>query len=156
MRHAEAHAASATVKDFDRALSEKGFMQAKKAGSILKQIINLPMVVVCSPALRTQQTLGALHLANRLKTEFVEKLYYGNVTDYLSIIASHTETDFPVLVIGHNPTISSVIATLRRRDEISCPFVNYLKPAGFALIDFPENTKPDFSGKGHLVCMMEP
>lgn len=81
MRHGEAVATAKTVKDFDRPLSEKGLLEAKEIGEILIQKNFRPSTVLCSPALRTRQTLGALHLGSNIKPEFVKLLYHGSGKD---------------------------------------------------------------------------
>lgn len=155
MRHGEAESAAKTGKDFDCALSQKGCMQAEFIGKILVKKAILPKNVVCSPALRARQTLEALHLDVGTKTEFFSRLYHGNVKDYLSVIETATQNGFPLQVIGHNPTISLIVAKLCNFDDGSS-LTLFLKPANLVLIDFPEDTKQQFVGKGHLVDVVAP
>lgn len=156
MRHGEAETVSATGKDYDRALSKNGVIQATVAGKLLKQTINTPEIILCSPSLRTRQTLDAIHFEHPVKTIFNDKLYYGSVTDYLSMIVSAVETGFPALVIGHNPTISTAISRLSHSDNRSSRFSKMLRPAGFAVIDFPEHIGENIAGQGHLVTVTQP
>lgn len=155
MRHGEAENAAKTGRDFDRALSQNGFKHAEIIGKILVKRVILPKNIVCSPALRARQTLAALHLNEGAKTEFHNQLYYGNIKDYLSVIVNAAQNGFPLLVIGHNPAIS-LIATKLCSSEDTSVLANFLKPANLALIDFPENTKLQLVGKGHLVDVVTP
>lgn len=156
MRHGEAEIMSPTGKDYDRALSQKGCLQVTEIGKILKQNVDFPMVVLCSPALRTRQTLEALNFDKPIKTEFHKKLYQGSVVDYIAILARAFIIGVPLLLIGHNPTVSSMVSILRRPDDLSVRFSKLLKPAGLAVFDFPENIKQNFLGKGHLISILQP
>lgn len=62
MRHGNTVATTKTGKDADRPLSEKGVLEVEKIGEILDRQNFHPATVLCSPALRTRQTLCALHL----------------------------------------------------------------------------------------------
>lgn len=163
MRHAEAVAAAKTVKDFDRPLSEKGLLEAKEIGEILIHQNFRPSTVLCSPALRTRQTLGALHLDSNIKPEFVKLLYHGSGKDYVSVIISALPKSLPLLIIGHNPSISTAINKLCNSTEIELPRPLILGTANLALLEFssiPVYQSTGFhdqlSGRGHLVSILKP
>lgn len=155
MRHGEAESTAKTGRDFDRALSQNGIKNAEFIGKILVKRAILPKKVVCSPALRTRQTLDALHLDGCEKTDFYNQLYQGNITSYLSMVENAAQNDFPLLVVGHNPAISLLMSKLCCSKDISAPF-DFLKPASLALIDVPENNKQQFIGRGHLIDVVTP
>lgn len=146
IRHGEAETVSATGKNYDRVLSKKGVIQAITAGKLLKQTINTPEIILCSPSFRTRQTLDAIHFEHPVKTIFNDKLYYGSVTDYLLMIVSVFGTSFPAVVICHDPTISIAISRLCHSDNKSSRFLKMLRPAGFAVVDFPEHFGENIAG----------
>ncbi|HSG92153.1 MAG TPA: histidine phosphatase family protein, partial [Methylotenera sp.] len=58
-RHAEAEDISATGKDTDRVLTKRGRKDAAKMAKWLVKHLPADTVVLCSPALRCQQTAAA-------------------------------------------------------------------------------------------------
>ncbi|WP_295896267.1 histidine phosphatase family protein [uncultured Bartonella sp.] len=155
MRHGEAESTAKTGRDFDRALSQNGFKHAETIGKILLKKAIFPKNVMCSPALRTRQTLAALHLGKNTQLNFQNQLYYGSVRDYLTVTVNAERNGFPLLVIGHNPAISLIMSELCGFDGTPV-LVNFLKPVNLALIDVPEESKQQLIGKGHLIHVVTP
>src|SRR5665213_4157923 len=144
MRHAKtepaASAAGLGPADRKRALTDRGRADARLIGERMKAERCLPDRILCSPAVRTRQTLETLAdtFGAAAPTEFVEALYGGRSPDYLGIIARSGDTAKRLLVIGHNPTIHTTARaaaasgdkTLRER------ILEKFPTAAFALIAF--------------------
>ncbi len=105
-RHAEAHAAREGQPDIDRALTAKGERQAQRMADWLNQRIAHSTRILVSPALRTQQTAQAL--GRHFKT--VAALAPDGNGEELLKAARWPESNEPVLVIGHQPTLGLVAA----------------------------------------------
>lgn len=119
LRHATASPAS-DREDAARPLSDKGRAEAFKLGEYLRDTFAAPEKVYCSPALRTRQTLEEItRTLEGLCAEYVEDLYYGTVGDYLSLIQKTSPDTASLLVIGHNPNIHSLAASLAAEDQDS-------------------------------------
>ena len=103
------------VPDSERPLGERGIADATAAGPILAAIADLaaPDVVLCSPALRTRQTwrLVAPALTDPPRVRFEPLIYGADVDELLDLIRSVPDEAGTVLVLGHEPTMSST-ATL--------------------------------------------
>lgn len=163
MRHGNAVATTKTGKDADRPLSEKGVLEVEKIGEILDRQNFHPATVLCSPALRTWQTLCALHLDLNIKAEFVQLLYHGSAKDYVSVTISELQNGLPLLIIGHNPSISTVIEKLCNTDDIELSRPLILGTANVALLEFSamsldqsSGISDQLSGRGHLVRILKP
>ena len=156
MRHGEAEAGTKSGKDIDRPLSEKGRLDAKTIGTILPDYISGPLTIICSPAQRTRQTLDALCLKSSISLKIIDKLYYGNLGDYISLIATSSQAGVPLLVIGHNPAISQVVTKLNNNCFPVASLPHFLQPANLALFDFPIAKNRISIGKGNFVALIKP
>ena len=107
-RHAEAQLAREGQPDADRTLTAKGERQAQRMGDWLNQRLAESTRVLASPTVRTQQTVRAL--GRGFKT--VAALGPGGTVDQLLAAARWPDAGEPVLVVGHQPTLGMVAATL--------------------------------------------
>lgn len=118
LRHANAEAQAAGQSDFDRPLSRLGRDQAIAVAAWLKHRPR-PAVTLCSPSLRTQQTLAVLEeRLGPLHARMEPAIYEASPGTLLGlldgVIAADAESDSPgcVLLIGHNPGLESAVALL--------------------------------------------
>jgi phosphohistidine phosphatase len=108
-RHAEAGDPLLEAEaDLQRPLSPKGERQARRVADWLNQFVPDSARVLCSPALRCQQTAAAL--GRRVKKS-AALLPDGDVEGLLAA-TRWPESREPVLVIGHQPTLGRVAAYL--------------------------------------------
>jgi len=112
-RHAEAGVN--TSSDSARPLTAQGLIDADGAGKFIMQSRHVPDLVLCSPALRTQQTLEQLRQSlPTCPTKFDEKIYLAvRGKDLLEVLRHHVEASTQsVLLVGHNPAISDLLRHL--------------------------------------------
>ena len=107
-RHAEAQLLREGQDDMQRSLTPKGERQAKRMAEWLNQRLPESTRILVSPAVRTQQTAQALE--RRFKT--VVTLAPECSADDLLKAARWPESNEPVLIIGHQPTLGIVAARL--------------------------------------------
>ena len=109
-RHADAGDPSETGLDDDlqRPLTARGVRQARRMADWLNRFMPDSTRVLCSPALRTQQTAEALGRKIRLS----ESLAPG--ASHLQALAAARWPDSrePVLMIGHQPMLGQLAAYL--------------------------------------------
>ena len=107
-RHAEAQLPREGQSDLDRALTSKGERQAQRMADWLNQRIAHSTRILVSPALRTQQTAQAL--GRHFKT--VPALAPdASIEEVLKAVRWPGAAE-PVLVVGHQPTLGLVAASL--------------------------------------------
>jgi len=115
IRHGESADKQANQTDFDRILTVRGAESIHRLGMRLKEEKIFPDGIISSDAVRTVQTTRAL--SSILETpepsiHFQHSLYNSPDEKYLDCI-SGIEKEFGLLMlVGHNPSISSVIGRI--------------------------------------------
>lgn len=109
-RHAEAEDGN---PDAARKLTTKGEKQAQKLARWLKERIEKPVRILVSPAVRTQQT------ATTLSAKFEMNAEVGTSASAERILraAGWPEAEGTVIIVGHQPTVGQVAATLLTGQE---------------------------------------
>lgn len=132
LRHGKSSWANAELADFDRPLNERGERDAPRMGRLLDEQDLQPRLVLCSTALRAQQTLEHLRAAIELDcpVEFDERLYHAAPPLMLEVIREQATDEPRVLVVGHNPGMQELLYLLTGCDED-------LPTAGLAVIELP-------------------
>ena len=115
-RHAEAEDERDGLADIDRALTGRGEKQAARMGAWLDRHLPEGTRILCSPALRCEQT--ALALGRKFKLR--EELAPGAVPAQLLAAAQWPHARHPVMLVGHQPAIGETLAQLLRMDAGTC------------------------------------
>jgi phosphohistidine phosphatase SixA len=112
LRHAHAEAQAAGQSDFDRPLSELGARQAALTADWLSTRLAPGTRVLCSPSVRTQQTLGALQdKLDGLNVQVEASIYEANPGALLMLLDREFDAS-TLLLVGHNPGLESAVALL--------------------------------------------
>lgn len=104
-RHAEAED---TAPDIDRVLTAKGRQQAARMATWLKQRCTGEIMVLASPAKRTQQTAAALDMP----FQTLQALAPGATAQQLLAAVDWPNHAGTVIVVGHQPTLGMAAAHL--------------------------------------------
>jgi phosphohistidine phosphatase len=133
MRHAKAANADGLQSDFERNLNERGKEDAVEMGQRLLSKNIIPDLIVCSAAKRTSKTakIVAEQLecnSHKIQKEF--ELYNCTVDEAMSVIRSISDENKTVILVGHNPAITSLAGYLTNK------YVEGLHTAGQACIQF--------------------
>lgn len=104
-RHAEAVDGR---PDLARNLTAKGLRQARESAAWLREHLPRSMRILVSPAERTLQTARAL----TDDFEIVQSIAPGASAPAVLAAAGWPDAEAPVLVVGHQPTLGMVAATL--------------------------------------------
>ncbi|WP_299305206.1 histidine phosphatase family protein [uncultured Brachybacterium sp.] len=119
MRHGKAESGYGQP-DHARALAEKGEAQARLVGEYLAaQSVQVSRVLV-SDALRTTQTwesVASMMPGFDGEVSFHEEIYAGGAAELLALVHGVDARRSVVLVIGHEPTISTLSAVLADDDS---------------------------------------
>lgn len=114
LRHAEARPTLPGETDFERPLTRKGEADAQRAGSeLMGEFFSM---VLCSPSLRTRQTLalargGGLRLG---EIEFDASIYEATAGDLLLLLEAYFDEP-NLLLVGHNPAIEQIASMLTKK-----------------------------------------
>jgi phosphohistidine phosphatase len=104
-RHAEAED---TTPDVDRELTSRGRKQASRLADWLNPRLPPDIRILVSPAVRTLQTAQALGR----EYDRVPALAPGASADDVLAAAGWPDSAYPVLIVGHQPTLGQVAMRL--------------------------------------------
>lgn len=147
LRHAKSAWDDHRLADIDRPLAPRGLRAAQLIAEAIEERGLRPDRILCSPALRTRETLATLvsHLGDDdLQVEITDALYEPHAGDYREVIAEHGDQAKTLLVIGHNPAIhaTAILVCGSGNPEIGAEIAAKFPTAALAVIDFSE---PDWS-----------
>lgn len=107
-RHADAEELAPDGDDMGRALTPKGYKQARKSGGWLDANLPDSCKVLVSPAVRSLQTAEALGRKFRI----MAGLAPDATPEQVLAAANWPNSREPVLIVGHQPTLGQVAALL--------------------------------------------
>ena len=139
-------------KDHNRPLSKRGIKAAKKMGNYLKQINQIPDVVISSSAIRAKNTAElAMNSGDWKSIFYIEpRIYGGSSEELLNIVQKINKKIKTVCLVGHEPICSSFISL--------CTFHSQrFTTASMAKIDFEFKEWSEINfGKGILNWIKSP
>ena len=139
-------------KDHNRPLSKRGIKAAKKMGNYLKQINQIPDVVISSSAIRAKNTAElAMNSGDWKSIFYIEpRIYGGSSEELLNIVQKINKKIKTVCLVGHEPICSSFISL--------CTFHSQrFTTASMATIDFEFKEWSEINfGKGILNWIKSP
>lgn len=147
LRHAHAENAGAGQDDNPRVLSPRGIAEAQAAGQWLRAQAALPARILCSPAVRAQQTLE--HALGKVEVRLEPRIYNATAGDLDALIDENTDAA-RLLLVGHNPgfeTLVALLATGQSGDFRGVP------PGGIAWFELDGAAEP---GSGRLKAFWSP
>lgn len=114
MRHAKSDWSGAGLTDKERPLNERGLEAAARMGDWMQRKDIIPDIVLCSSAIRTQQTLDAIVSAGvRARHQVIlDDLYLASTRTAIQLIKQHGGTNQSIMLVGHNPTSHELAAGL--------------------------------------------
>jgi phosphohistidine phosphatase len=112
LRHAKSSWDDPELSDRDRPLAPRGRRAAKLMAEHLRRAGIRPSVVLCSPARRARETLRELAIECEVQIE--PGLYGASAGELLERLQRLPGTVESTMVIGHNPAIQSLAASLAR------------------------------------------
>jgi len=108
LRHAKSSWAQPGLSDFERPLNKRGLEQLERLSPWLGEQSMPASAFVCSPAVRTRETLKGLQAGLPdnavVETSFPDELYNGSIDDYMSTIWAQPKSVEALMIVGHNPT----------------------------------------------------
>lgn len=114
IRHAQAAPAVGWEADASRRLTPRGLEEAGAAGRWLQDTVGMPQGVLCSPAMRTRETLAQLVAAGCTlpEADIAADIHEASLGDLLGVIEAHIAA-MPALarlwLVGHNPGLEQLV-----------------------------------------------
>lgn len=141
------------MSDHERPLNARGLRAAPIMGELLVRESLSPELVLCSDAQRARETWELVHEASELEceVELKSELYLAEPSVYLSLLTQVTTGTKCVMMVGHNPGISTLVSLLTGK--------NVDMPTGaIARIDLEieEFSECDLGASAELVAFFKP
>jgi phosphohistidine phosphatase len=114
LRHAKSSWKEPSLSDFDRPLKKRGREAAAAIGRVLKSENPKPSLVICSPAVRTRETIEIVLISAGLKAEvrYDERIYEAELRTLVEVVVEIDEATKAVLMVGHNPGMEALVQFL--------------------------------------------
>ena len=161
LRHGKSSWSNARLKDIERPLSDRGEKTAPRMGAFMARHGIAPGLILCSPAVRTRQTLDLVlpHLKGTPSVVYEEALYLGSPRSLLKRIHKVAAKVRHTMIIGHNPGMHALaldLAGAGAPEDLEA-LAEKLPTAGLAVIVFNARswTKVERGG-GRLELFMAP
>ena len=116
-RHADAQDEDESGNDMKRSLSSRGEKQAARMAAWLDRHLPEGTRILCSPALRCEQTVLPLGRKYKLREELAPDRDCGLLLE----AAGWPDARQPILVVGHQPALGQSVARLLGLKHDSCP-----------------------------------
>ena len=157
LRHAKSSWDDPDLPDSERPLNKRGRRAAKTMARHMRDEGVAPQLVLCSPALRTRQTLERIEPALGKRLVQVEPSLYGaGVGVLLEHVRAVPETIDSVLVIGHNPGLQDLAVGLARPGPATQELAAKFPTAALATLAFRGRWADLDAGAAELVGYVRP
>jgi len=160
LRHAKAVPSESGLSDRERPLAAKGREDADAMGCHLAARGEAPQYALCSPSLRTVETLDRVRgvLANSARIQIDEALYLASAGELLAYLGEIEPIASSALLVGHNPAIQQLACTLAVAGERDARerMARKFPPGACAVIGFDTDDWRDLSRGGCLIDYRRP
>jgi phosphohistidine phosphatase len=119
LRHAKSSWPAEDVPDRERSLAPRGRRAAGLIGAYLRRHGIEPDLVLCSPALRTRQTLELIEpsLGERAEVQVEDDLYGASAEQLLRRVRQLPDGSRAAMLVGHNPGLQDLALLLAHEGE---------------------------------------
>lgn len=153
LRHGKSDWHAGASSDHERPLADRGVAAAELIGRFLSQRDQVPAKVISSTAVRARDTANLAMKAGEWKcaVSYTDSLYGASVAAVLEVLAAEDDALPSILLVGHQPTWSELIASLTGGTSVRLP------TAALARIDFEVDRWEEVdSGGGTLRWLVTP
>jgi phosphohistidine phosphatase len=159
LRHAKSSWKDRSLADRDRPLARRGRRAAQAMAGHLDEKEIRPDLVLCSPALRTRETLERIEPGFRGEVEarVDEQLYGASEATLFERVRTLPDEIGSVMLIGHNPGLEELALALASEGEGLARMREKYPTAALATVDLPADRWSDVErGSGELVDYVRP
>lgn len=156
LRHAHAGERETALADFDRPLNDQGRREAQAVANYFQDHNITVDLVLCSAALRTQETLEPLRpLLKTTSIEISEAFYNAPETRIFQSLRAVEDDKSSLLYICHNPGVA--FAILKLAQIFPSVLTDGVKPATLVELSFPIETWEELDWRtGEVKAVFQP
>jgi len=148
------------IRDFDRPLSDRGLKAAPKMGAAMRERHLRPNLILCSPSVRTRQTLTLASVEawdKAPKVRYDDRLYEASAQKILEVLQEVPDKVDHVMIVGHNPGMQDLAVMLAVSRGKRQQLKDKLPTASVVTLEFDEELWKDLQpATGHVVLYMSP
>jgi phosphohistidine phosphatase len=158
LRHAKSSWDDQTLADRDRPLAPRGRRAAKVMAKHLGQEGISPELVLCSPSMRTRQTLKRLApgLGKNADVQIEPELYAAPARDLLEVLHRVPDEVESVMLIGHNPGIQDLALSLAGAGSEIPRLRSKFPTAALATLELNGTWRELAPGSAELMSLVKP
>ena len=160
LRHAKSSWDEPGLDDFNRPLNERGREAARRLGRELKLRRLRFDLVLSSSSARTRETIDGMqdHYDFAAPIRFEQQLYLASEPRLLWTVRSLDEQVNAPLIVGHNPGLERLIASLAREDHkgLRHRIAGKLPTGALVIIELRERWSEVEPGSGEIVELILP
>jgi phosphohistidine phosphatase len=119
MRHAKSSWKDHDLSDFERPLKKRGKKDAEMMAKLLVEKELLPQKLMSSSAKRARRTAEIIieGCKGDFPVEYLDQLYMAEVSVYFNLLNAIPDELERVMIVGHNPSIESLVQMLSSQIE---------------------------------------
>jgi phosphohistidine phosphatase len=159
LRHAKSSWKDRSLADRDRPLARRGKRAAEAMSDHLHAEEIRPDLVLCSPALRTRETLELIEPGFRgeVEAKVDDQLYGASEATLFERVRTLPDEIASVMLIGHNPGLEELALALASKGEGLARMREKYPTAALATVDLPADRWSAVErGSGELVGYVRP
>ena len=118
LRHAKSDWSEPGISDDQRPLNARGESEAPVIGKYLYRIDAAVQTILCSPAVRAQQTAELVTDTIRVPIRTVNLFYPGDVESFLNQIEQLDDSLESAMIIAHNPALEELVSELSANGQL--------------------------------------
>ena len=157
LRHAKSDWHSGVSGDFERSLSPRGRADAPRVGKWMKQNGVIPDLILCSPALRTRETLALIN--DELGVEHIvyeDRIYGASVGALQVLVEEYSTTHNNLMITGHNPGMDGLLRFLCSVQPPLTESGKLMTTATLAALGFADASAMSAARAGELLHLVRP
>jgi phosphohistidine phosphatase len=158
LRHCKSDWGAGLSSDSERPLSARGIDNASRLGNWMKQNGYIPAQILCSTAVRAEQTIQLVCKESGIDDQiikFLPELYLASRASLISIINTHREGASPVMIVGHNPGLDELVKYLAKQQVPYTDEGKLMTTGCLARFSLPE-AEQDLENKCELLSITRP
>ena len=157
LRHAKSDWDRGVSGDFDRPLARRGRKDAPRVGKWMKKNGIVPEIILCSPAVRTRETLAAVNDTLRVGHIVYEDGIYGaSLTALLRLVEQYGRECGNLMITGHNPGMDELLHYLCSTEAPLTETGKSMTTATLAVLGFAAAGAMSKAGAGDLQYLVRP
>ena len=157
LRHAKSDWDSGVPGDFDRPLAARGRKDAPRVGKWMKRNGIVPEIILCSPAVRTRETLAAVKDKLDVGQIVYEDAIYGaSLGALLELVEEYSRNCSNLMITGHNPGMDELLCFLSGTQPPLSEAGKLMTTAALAVLAFNDADSMSTAAAGELLHLVRP